>query len=626
MPNVFGGFATLQNGMNGALAPSLIAPTQVAAAVNLTMRDGFIKTRPPWKNILIKFDSTQTAIRFSGKFQGAIFYESDFGQDQFILARGGRLFRIILGLVNVLSEITPPDGLGGFDENPNWYDLMQMFCAENYVIIMGGQHRPLIYDGVSVRRAGIGELPSGWFGIYLWGRIWIVLPDRRSLVAGDIVYGPSGTAANGFRDAILKMTENDFLNEGGSFAVPSNAGPITSLFTLATVDTSLGVGNLLVGTTNMVCSMNTPPDRTTWKNLTFPIQTVSLLDEGPQGPRYTVSVNGDEWYRSGNGIRSFQVAREDMGNWGQTPMSREVSPILDFDTKELLIYGSAIKFDNKVFGTVSPRRSSNGILHQGLVILNFDLLSTMGGKSPPAWEGAYSGLDFLQVVRANTAQGERGFVFAYDADNLADIELWEMQRTGTRDELIMDSGAQSLVAQPSSPPAFPIAPVIFPFDIQSWFHTRSDDMGDASQLKKLTTAELFLDEIVDTVTVVVKFKPDQYPNWTTWQSISVCQTVSQCAPPADCSVRSNKGRGYAARIMLPAAPEDCNELSSRPINWGYEFQFRLEITGYCRIRRFKSYGMPQTDNQEGSCPPDAVCQTITACGDPWFTYKTNLAT
>lgn len=331
------------------------------------------------------------------------------------------------------SAVLDSDGNQIFDYQPNPAnaDLIYSFQAENYSIILGGQNKTIIYDGANSRQARVNELPPSVYGLYAWGRIWLTLNDLRTFIAGDIVYGPSGTAQNGFRDAILKVTENDFLNEGGVFGVPNNAGPITSMFALATQDTSLGIGPILIGTTNSIISCNAPVDRTTWKNLTYPIQTISLLDEGPKGPWAVSSVNGDAWYRGLSAVRSFIVARRDMNMWGNTPVSREVSAILDKDSKDLLRHAKTMYFDNRLFCTAAPYFTSSGISHRGLVVVNFDMVSDLRQKSPAAWEGVFSGLQFLQVIKARINGTERGFAFA---SNGSSVELWEFQTSGYYDQ------------------------------------------------------------------------------------------------------------------------------------------------------------------------------------------------
>src|SRR5439155_1627563 len=98
-----------------------------------------------------------------------------------------------------------------------------------------------------------------------------------------------------------------------------------------------------------------------------------------------------------------------------TPLSHEVGPVLDDDTEDLLFYGSAILFGNRVYMTVSPERTAAGIVHHGLAVINFDSLSTIRGKQPPIWEGTNSGLKVLQLLRARIGGVERAFAVALNS-------------------------------------------------------------------------------------------------------------------------------------------------------------------------------------------------------------------
>lgn len=682
-PIVSDGWMELSGGMSGGISPSLIRQNQVAAALNFTFRGAFAKTRPPFGNLLLTFDSAITEARFNGRYQGHTFYSAEFGESGFIVSISGRLFRIQIGtMTNLVTEITPfmnivttadftvpapaasvvisvnselPIDVGDTifidsgeytvtnravgqltltyvggaanatalagasvldsssvqitleQTNPESFDFVFLFQAENYVIVLAGQQKPVIYDGVSSRLAGIGEIPPGVIGIYANGRIWITLPNKRTFVAGDIVYGPSGTPSLAYRDSILKFTENDFLNEGGFFAVPNNAGEITSMSALATQDTSLGIGPLLIGTTNSIFSVNAPVDRTIWKNLTYPIQTICLIDYGPTGPRNLTSVNGDMWYRSIDGIRSFIVARREITAWGNTPMSREVDIILGFDTRDLLYYGSHMFFDNKLFATVSPNRTDSGVIHNGMTVINFDLISSLQGRTVPAWEGALSGLEIFGVSKGQIKNKERGFAFV---KNGTDIELWEILRDGEGyyDTYQTREGIQTTITRTA---------------IQPFLESKSYDCGNPFQLKLLNMGELYIDEIVDEVTIVVKFKPDQYPAWLDWGTIRLCANVSQCTVEAPgeftCSVWAMNQRQYAARVLLPRPPETCNTIAGVPVDRGHEFQFRFECTGHFRFRRFRFHAIPQLQETEGLCPPEeATCTSFPGCDTVWF--------
>jgi hypothetical protein len=484
-------------------------------------------------------------------------------------------------------------------------DFVFIFQAENYLIVLGGQEATMIYDGSTLRLSGPDEVPSGFLGAYGWGRIWICNPDRRTFEAGDIVYGPSGTAMFGFRDAILKFTENDFLNEGGSFGVPYEAGPITSMQFLVATDTSLGLGQLLVGTTNMVFSVNAPVERTTWKSLTYPIQTISIIDYGPRGPRHTISINGDMWYRAEDGIRSFISSVRNFPSPGNTPMSREVDPILFEDTPQLLFYGSAMLFDNKMFMTVSPFRDfSQQVNHRGLIVINFDVLSNLRVKETPIWEGLQTGLNILQLSKARIQGEERGFIWAQGQD----IELWEVLTDGISDQFVTSNGTVNIRRT----------------DIACILQTRSEDYSSAMDLKRLIMGEIYLEDVADMVVMQISYRPDDYPNWVPWQQFAVCSTVSQCYPhpPGVCLFQTN-ARSYAARLTLPQPRDDCNLMTGKPMREFHKCQFQLLWTGHARVHKFFTHTKLQTQNTEGWCPPKVTCVLFPVCEQSLFIYDSH---
>lgn len=670
------GFTELSLGINNGVAPNLLDPNQAFNAVNVTFRGDFPATRDPW----ISHPLQNIPATWTGIFQGMMHYDGEAGQSGWIVARGGRFFfitddtylisditaKVIIVttadfvlpgagnavLVNVngnppiisgqtitiggkqftvtavltnqlnLTQVTAGAGtiVAGsaiFDAAgttqiievliyPPTLNFVFMFQAENYGIILGGQEKTYIWDGNQLRPSGVKEIPSGFLGVYGWGRIWICNPDRRTFVAGDIVFGPSGTSQKGFRDAILKFTENDFLNEGGSFGVPYNAGPITAMQFLATQDTSLGIGVLLVGTTNMVFSVNAPPDRTTWKNLTYPIQTVSLIDYGPLGPRCAVPINGDMWYRSLDGVRSFITARRYFGQPGNTPMSHEV-PLLEQDTQQLLFYGSAMLFDNKMFMTISPFTDmQEQVSHRALLVMNFDLLSDLRSKQAPCWEGIQTGLNFLQVGKCRIEQTERAFGFA---QGQSDVELWELLNEGINDRFATqdNTGLQTFHYKP----------------IGSLLQTRAEDYGTPLDLKRLIMAELYLEDVADTVQFQLFYKPDQFPNWIRWGSFSICSSVSQCNPSVDNCIFKINARAYAARITFPQPSDDCNVMTAKPLREFHECQFQLTWQGNLTVRRFFTHIKLQTQATEGTCPANIACVAVPFCTDNLFTYDSH---
>jgi hypothetical protein len=501
------------------------------------------------------------------------------------------------------------------DTNPSDADFVFLYQAENYVIGLCENQGTIIFDGSNTRRANQAkkELPSSYVGTYAWGRNWLAQVNGYRFVASDLVGDPSGSPSLVYVDAILEVTENDLLDGGGAFSTPANLGMITAMGVLSQLDSSLGIGPVLVGTRKSIFSVQAPTDRTTWQNLTYPIQSIALQGSGPAGPRAMISVNSDSWFRSLDGVRSLMASRRDyQSKCSNTPQSIEMSPVFDSDDEQLLFYCSLAEFDNRIFSTVSPYRTPYGVAHRGLAVVNQDAISSINKSGNAIWEGLWTGLQVLQILTGNINGTDHCYIFALNASN--GIDLWEL--LPEKDEGAYDvydhvvTGTETLTRTP----------------IASWSETRRMNFGDPTQLKKLIMAELYLDKIVDTVTVKVYFKPDQYPLWTEWTTINICANVSQCAfqgtSGGSCVVWKTQFQQYGARLTLPRPPETCNNITGQPMDRGYEFQFRFEVTGYGQMRKFKAHAVMEQMQMEGECPSTSVtCKTLSGCLTNWFTHN-----
>jgi hypothetical protein len=405
------------------------------------------------------------------------------------------------------------------------------------------------------------EIPTAECMDYYMGRLW--LAKGREYLAGDIVRGPSGTAAYGYRDSILKMTENTYLSLGGTFIVPTNAGNIRALKHPANLDTALGEGQLLVFTRRNIYSVNVVPTRAQWAALSEPIQRVALINFGTTSDRSVASVNGDLFFQSVDGVRSLVQAIRFFQQWGQVPISIEENRAIALNDRSLLRFGSGIEFDNRLLETALPFQTDVGVCHQMLMPLNFDLISTLAEKKPPAWEGAVVGLDFLRLLKCDYGGRQRAFTFAREGAN--GIALWEVTNFLQEDENVTGNLRVSFV-----------------------FETPSFTWNDPFQLKELDTLELWLDELYGQVEFTVEFRPDQHPCWEYWHKWTDCAPRNECEDPGvvlSCDYPQQRYKQqYRATVVLPKPPRFCENSQHRPIDHGYSFQFRITIKGHVRIR------------------------------------------
>jgi hypothetical protein len=570
------GFLSLESGVDAGKAPNLLKGNNVAWAINTTFRGGWPTPRPGWVKRPLTFNSNgQTGdllipasdiqIAFeNGRFQCGGGYRDDSGSSSAISMHGGRVFKINLSNFSV-EDISITANVGATlvtdYNNPN-LESAWTCQAENFFLIQDGQSRPFIYTGATARRAGDNEIPVARQMVYYMGRIW--LARGREYSAGDIVFGPSGTSTFGYRDSILKVTENTYLNEGGAFGVPTDSGEIVAMVPIANINTALGQGELLVFTQNNVFATLVPQDRAVWKNTSQPLQRVVQLSNGGFAQDSIVNVNEDLFYRSNDGIRSLAYSVRNSGQWGNVPISNEVTTILDQDAQGLLKFGSGVNFDNRFLHTVSPTNTQgHGVYHRALVALDFDLITGMLEKSPPAWEGIWTGLKLLKLFTV-LHYGEHR-CFAYVLNNSDKIELWEL----TTDSQVDNNGSD--------------------VRIQWSFDTRSMDFGNKFDGNRLNSADLFCDQVSGQVDFDIDYRPDSYPCWQNWDSWSECAKTSVCLEDITrCMTIPNFQLQYRPMRQLVQPKDDFDPILNKLYRVGYEFQIRFNITGYCRLKQFRA--------------------------------------
>ena len=615
------GSVTFEGGVDSGVMPSEVDRNQVAFAVNASFRQGFVSPRPGFiqkdmvicdaitaDNITITSDITNiTADGWSeecynpsgltGILQCALPYIADNGRTFILMLISGKVWLYDIDQ-NSVQNISTSSSL----YNPSNILDGWMVQAENFVIIQDGVSDPLIFNGVGIRRANVDEIKCGRMMAYVNGRIWYALQNGFSFRATDIVYG------DGTRASVLKETENTFLNSGGDFAVPSDSGGITAMGIPGNPDTSLGQGPLLIFTPKYVFSINAPVDRDVWKNLNYPIQAISLLTNGALGSRSAITVNGDVFYRAVDGVRSFIIARRSFNDWGNTPISNEVLNITENDQTNLLWASSAVVFDNRLLMTAQPRYNSEGVIHKALLVLDFDLITSMRKKFPPAWAGIWTGLDVLQVLKSENAYGDRCFALARGADG--SIQFWEISKAEKSDKSVASDKKK----------------------IEWLIQTRGYNFEIPFGLKRLDSGDIFIDELdgedsldgqtnyVDRkVSFNVKYRPDQYPGWIDWANWSECATTDQCG--SLCPTLKNFQPQYRPKMRLPT-PEDtsCNSTISTPTRNLYEVQMELAMRGFCRIKSIRVHAYDVQESAVGECRTFQGCKTLEACDVNPFTY------
>lgn len=399
----------------------------------------------------------------------------------------------------------------------------------------------------------IPELGIGRMGTYGKGRNWMSLIDGISFTASDLVGESSGSSAYNYRDAVLKTTKNQFLYEGKPFRVPNSGETIQGMAFAAQLDTAMGTGPLQVFTDVNVFSCNAPIDSAQWATLTSPILTEPLKGAGGVSHESIVNSNSDIRFRSSGGIRSYQLARLDFHKWGDTLISHEMQRVIDLDEVPLLNYCSAIDFDNRMLTTCNPVQHARGVYHRGLIVINDDEISSMSEKSPPIYDGLWTGLNILRLIKGRFSGVERAFAFCVNTDE-AKIELWEILQTG---EEVYDDGDER---------------VVWSMETADLFRGQSGSWID--KFKALEDGEMSVGDVQGEVGFKVYYKPDQYPGWILWHEWSVETDMNS----------ANSQPGYFPRMGFgKPSSKNKNDLNNYSTRYGYTFQIRVVVTGHCRI-------------------------------------------
>lgn len=571
------GFETLERGVDAGRVASAIAQNQVSDARNAKFRGGIVATRPGIRKISLQFpqetyydpdghlktgvtgdEDIGTSDAFQiGRIQTASFYQPP-GADGCLMAGvGGRLFRINIRFNTAeVVEVTPTD------RNPTRPKLAYMAQADRFHITQDGNSMPMIYDGSGIaRRATHGEVPPGTVMAYGMGRLTVVSGPYISF--GDIY----GTDLNDPGSSILQFSENNFLNEGGPAILPSPLGDPTAMIFLPQQDSSTGNGELLVFAENGVASFYLSIPRDKWKDSAF--QRVALLNIGARGHMGRTSINGDIWFRSVDGYRLYRQARAEIVGWPQVPLSTEITPYIETDTVWLLKYGSAIHFDKRLIGTSSPVPNQGRVYHRGVTALDFDIVSSFGQASAPAWDGYWEGPRITFMVDGVFNDIPRAFAFGLDDDGLNC--LYEISADDTQD---------------------------FNGKIPVSITTRALSKNSSVTENKIYGGDFWVNDIQEDIDMNVFYKPDDYPEFIPWENYSFTPLDGGSSG----FVQNTDRPAFQPRKTLQKVERVIDNDTRRETQRFYQLRVKFDWVGHMAFQRFRLKGHDEPENTRSTNP------------------------
>ena len=583
---VLDGWTSLSGGQNSGRDASLIEKNQAHRLTNMVCRGGVgAETRPTFKahelsfrnrdlsydenGVFVSINGTpdQSVENFhTGTFQEAAYFVPHGTKPSFVALIGGRYYRISPKRSSGIEveEIPLPV------RNRNTIRKAYMQQADRFMVAQDGESRPIIYDGVTARRALSDEVPVGTFMAYGMGRLCVAM-RRHEIAFGDLYGSHDGSEGKrNFTDAgdsVLLFTESTFLNEGYNASIGFNLGEITGLCFAPQQDSAVGDGELIAFSENGASSFFLSQPREIWKDSAF--QRVTLINTGGRSHGMTVSVNGDLWFRSDDGWRSYRQARAEIQGWAHLPMSTEVSDFVSSDTPDLLQHGSAILFNNRLISTCTPRTNQGRVYHKGLLSLDFDVLSTFGQAERPAWDGYWEKLKFLKLVVGKFHGRSRAFAFAIDADG--NNQIYELNANPGGDDF---DGAVDWDVQMRS------------FDFNSPFNEHS-----------ILSADVWVQDVDSTTTITAQYRSDQEPDWQPWVTLPAINKVGTCQQ-ITCGGVPTVRPGYYPRRTLPKPPSVTTGQTGREARRFFQCQARLSGSGHVILNQFRLVALDLTEDEK----------------------------
>lgn len=582
----------LISGVSGA-HPQLVPRNLAANAVNRFFRYDENATRLPIENIRLEYPedigNKQRYLLEGGNIQGATVYNSFPAQNntQLIVSVAGTIFRIkVIGKKGYVYKI--------FEGNDPVLTHAWFAQAFEWLIIQDGLAQPILWDGITARRAFLKpdgtseEVPVGSVMAFIHGRLAVSSADGTNQIAvGDIVYGSSVTNTSD----VIRFTETGYWAEGGAFGVPVYVGDITGMYAMPYLDTGTGQNELVVLGTSGAVALDLSKPRDQW--LDSQLLRISLIGGGCVSTHSLAALNGDLFFRSAEGIRSYRNARSEFQQtWHQTPISTDVRRWIKPDSPRLMEYNSQVAWNNLLLSSCSPMlaRANNSLAghhryHRGFVVFDAEPQSNTLRSGAPVWHGMWTGIRPVQFLEGRIENRHRCFAFSYDRDGVN--RLYELSEDGFNDTF---EGS--------------------PRKIFSFYDTSSlgviERTTNAHDQKTISSGEIELSNLVEETQVNVGIRPDSSSCFVEVDSTAV---GCDCRQEEDCFTFTQP---RSARKIISGIENACIPGTNKSLQSLRLWQARVTMRGYAKVESIGFWFDRDTQQRRKDCEEDQ-CEPVDCC-------------
>lgn len=592
-------------------SPDRIQPNQYWKGVNVVSRGGVIAPRDSYVHRPLVFDTQQIKTKFgyyrttqsvweSGKFQAAI--PLRLGSNSYVLTViSGLIFRTNVDTLktHLLSDTVKLDQ---YVSRINW-----CYAGEK-VVLYDYPDYPVIVDGETVTRsdpqhkvAGVlsPQVPISVLGTFNQNRLFVGNAGVE-FTAGDGV-GNTATPEAPLTFSEVFTPSSPYYQQVFSLPVVKDPQPISAMGFIQELDSSTGIGSLVVSTRSQLYFYNTNQPRSAWEQSRF--GGLLLDNAGIAGARAFTNINSDLVFMSEAGrLHALSTARNEAKRWSNVPISREVQNFVKFTDTSLSRLAVLNVFNNRVFATVNPYRVQaldvsqqpvTDYAHAGFIVLDIDSLSSFLSEGTPVWLGAWTGINPLEVC----VLGERCFIVSKDgSQNLGVNRLYELLTTSGPDQ----------VNNRKRP-------------VRSIVYTRLYNFKDTFGQKREHTLAFHLQDLAGDVSLNVERKPSHSASWLQSNSWKHTASVTTCAMPADALLNGMEQHQLKQIVFGDAVEQGCNPLDNDDYQTFRAIQYRFTITGEnWTLNDFKVRAeiIPFLERQEASYCEELPKKLLPAQCDP----------
>jgi hypothetical protein len=453
MPFLIDGSTDFSGGQNSGLTPDKIGKNQYEKGINTSSHNGSLQPRPRFRHVYIRVDTqgTEAGVSYQeifdkGKFQGERVFQAD--QRSFLITvRSGIIFKVDLrrGVATVLRTTTD-------DRIALRHRRVPIKQAGEYMVIWDWPNMPVVIEKDTARRSDWNnvdaqglpqpEVPQSRLGVFVQSRLWVA-NGTNEFTAGDFVGDiQKPEAPITFTEVFTSNAPyiGQVFNLGFGFGNTkiSAMGFISSRNSQSKIQATR-YGPLYVATRKSIHLYNAELPRDQWLQTTF--GSIELWGTGIVGERAHELIGSDIIFQDTQGhLHSFTKNQNDeRSGWATTIISREVDDWLYTVNKDYLDVGFVTYFDRLVLAGARPIRIPirgyrgqviYDYVHEGMVALELDNVSTITTPASPSWAGLWTGIRPMEASVVNdslyiTSKDVDGFNRTYVVDKEAQYDEWK---------------------------------------------------------------------------------------------------------------------------------------------------------------------------------------------------------